>query len=135
MVLLVLFVPSIKIEKKYIICIFLSVFLSLLFFLFVPYECPFHEYFHIWCAGCGGTRMIKSIFHLDFYQAFRYNPFLFVILIFGLCYFLIMIFIYRKKNVFVIPSFQTCIIFIVLLIIYMILRNISIFSYLIPTEV
>ena len=42
--------------------------------------CPIHEILGLECPGCGGTRMALAIMELDFYQAFRYNPFLFVTL-------------------------------------------------------
>ncbi len=50
-----------------------------LFHLSVP--CMFYETTHLYCAGCGLTRCVHSILHLDFYQAFRYNV-LFMPLIF-----------------------------------------------------
>ena len=41
------------------------------------FVCEIQEYFGIYCAGCGVTRMIKSALHLDIYQAFRWNPYMF----------------------------------------------------------
>ena len=43
--------------------------------------CVFKNLFDIECAGCGGTRMFLSILKLDFYQAFRYNPYVFSLLV------------------------------------------------------
>ena len=45
------------------------------------YICPFKEYLNIDCPGCGGTRMVISILHREWLQAFRYNPFIFVTII------------------------------------------------------
>ena len=101
----------------------------------IHYECPFLKIFHIYCAGCGGTRMIRSILRLDLYQAFRYNPLLFIFLIFGLIYLLIMFFTYIKKKEIILPSKYSLVIILITLLLYMILRNIEIFSFLIPTEV
>ena len=39
-------------------------------------ECPWNSMFGYDCGGCGTTRMMFSLLHLDFYQAFRYNPFM-----------------------------------------------------------
>ena len=117
--------------------------LSALFFAFIwililekiHYECPFLKIFHIYCAGCGGTRMIHSILRLDLYQAFRYNPLLFIYLICGLIYLFILIFIYIKKKEIILPSKYSLMIILIILLLYMILRNIETFSFLIPTEV
>ncbi len=79
--------------------------------------------------------MIISLFHLDFYQAFRYNPLLFILLIIGIIYLIFMIIVYIKKKVFVIPSTKVWLFILGLAICFMILRNIDMFIYLIPTEV
>lgn len=79
--------------------------------------------------------MIKSLFHLDFYQAFRYNPLLFILLICGIIYLIINIVLYIKKKALIKPSVKILVFILILLIVYMILRNIPLFSYLIPTEV
>ena len=75
--------------------------------------------------------MIFSIIELDFYQAFRYNPLLFILLV---CYLIIkLIEIIRKKKIAIKPIYSYYLLFIT--IIYGILRNIDAFSYLIPTVV
>lgn len=79
--------------------------------------------------------MFISIIDFNFYQAFRYNPLLFILLIICFIYIIISIFIYIKKKVIYIPSNKLLISILIVLIGYMILRNISYFSYLIPTEV
>lgn len=101
----------------------------------INYECPIHTLFHLYCPGCGGTRMILSLLHFDFYQAFRWNPLLFILLFIGLIYLIFMGIVYKKKKVFVLPSMKVWIILIIILILYMILRNLDTFIYLIPTEV
>ena len=117
--------------------IIILIFLIFLYVLLqnIHYDCPFHYFLNIWCPGCGGTRMIGAILQLDFYQAFRYNPLLFILVITGILYFIYMIVHYIKKKEILIPSLKVWIIILILLIIYMILRNIPMFSYLIPTEV
>ena len=119
--------------------LFLCSFLFLVIWLFIlekiQYKCPFHKYLHIYCPGCGGTRMIRSILRFDFYQAFRYNPLLFILFIIAIIFIIIAIIIYKKKKILVLPSKYSLIVLLIVLVIYMIVRNISIFSYLIPTEV
>ena len=102
---------------------------------FLHYKCPWLTFFHVFCPGCGGTRMVLSLLHLDFYQAFRYNPFLFILLIAGFFYLFFMAIYYQKKRVFILPSIQSWIILIVLLLVYAVMRNMDAFIYLIPTEV
>lgn len=47
----------------------------------IEIPCFFHEFTGFYCPGCGITRMIVSLVHLDFYQAFRYNPLVFVLMV------------------------------------------------------
>ena len=126
--------PSIK-QGFLILGISLFCFIWFFFLYKIEYECPFLHFFHIYCPGCGGTRMIISLSKLDFYQAFRYNPLLFILLFIGIIYLIIMTIIYIKKKVIIIPSTKSLIILLIILIGYMILRNISYFSYLIPTKI
>ena len=79
--------------------------------------------------------MVISLIHLDFYQAFRYNPFLFILLIIGIIYLVFLIIVYIKKKVFVVPSVKVWLFILGLAICFMILRNLDMFVYLIPTEV
>ena len=91
-----------KLNKKNIAIIIIAILLSIgfIFFLdFIHYECPFRKLLHIYCPGCGTTRMIKAIMHLEIYQAFRYNPLMFIILVIFLpIYIIINIIIYIRKK-------------------------------------
>lgn len=42
--------------------------------------CWIKEIFGLDCPGCGGTRMVLALLRLDFYQAFRFNPWCFVMI-------------------------------------------------------
>lgn len=99
------------------------------------WECFFYKYLGIYCPGCGGTRMIKALFRLDFYQAFRYNPFIFCCLIFGIIYLVINIILKLLGKKLIIPKERDFIIFTILIISYFLIRNIPLFDFLIPTEV
>ena len=121
-----------KKEMKLILLLisFLIIFLFLnkVFNFTIP--CLFHEITNLYCPGCGITRMFLSLFKLDFYQAFRYNPLVFILLILSIVYFLV-----KKigKLIFKLPNYiYYYLLFIV--IIYGILRNIPLFSFLAPTE-
>ena len=80
-----------KKEMKLILLLisFLIIFLFLnkVFNFTIP--CLFHEITNLYCPGCGITRMFLSLFKLDFYQAFRYNPLVFILLILSIVYFLV----------------------------------------------
>lgn len=39
-------------------------------------ECPLHRLTGLYCAGCGGTRAIRALFHGDVAACFRLNPLL-----------------------------------------------------------
>ena len=123
-----------KIKKTYFI-ITLVVLCLLFLLIHINYKCPFLNILHLYCPGCGGIRMIKSIIELDFYQAFRYNPLLFILLIIFCIYMTFNLFLYIKKKAIMLPSTKVLISLLIILIIYMIIRNIDYFSYLIPTEV
>ena len=69
--------------KKRITYIILAIALILylvfghIYHIYIP--CPIHYITGYYCPGCGLTRMLFSILKLDFYQAFRYNPFVFIL--------------------------------------------------------
>ena len=120
-----------------VLCVLSFSILCLIMFLkildIIHFKCIFKHLFGIYCAGCGTTRMIKSMFFLNFNQAFRYNPFMFILSILSLMYILYMIIIYIKKEEVKIPSFKLVIVIVVLLFIYMLLRNLPGFEFLRPT--
>lgn len=98
-------------------------------------DCPWKKIFDIDCAGCGTTRMVVSLIQFDFYQAFRFNPFIFVLLIVSIFYIgYILICKLLKKNYIVIGK-KTFIIIVLLSVLFMILRNIDGFEFLKPTVV
>ena len=93
--------------------------------------CPIKTITGLDCPGCGITRMFVALFHGNIYQAFRYNPLIFIEL--PIIFILIILYKFKKEYRKVIN-----IIFIVLLIVtivYGILRNIPMFYFLAPTEV
>ena len=79
--------------------------------------------------------MFLSLFTLDIYQAFRYNPLLFILLIISTIYIIIKFFSVKllKKEI-RIPNYIIYILLVILLI-YWIIRNIPWFNYLVPTIV
>ena len=118
-----------------IILLFIYVLVGEKLNFYIP--CPIKFLTGFYCPGCGITRMILSILKGDLYQAFRYNPLVFILMPFIIFYFLEINIskIYNKSSICKkIPDYVFYII-IVILVVYGILRNIDIFSYLRPTIV
>lgn len=119
----------------YIILLLLTLIIILYSLDLINYKCIYKELFNIYCAGCGFTRMIKSIIKLDFYQAFRYNPLFFILFVLFIPYVIYQIFLYVKFGYIKKPNLKSLIFLVSIFIAYMILRNIPTFNYLIPTKI
>ena len=121
-------------KREYIIiggAFLLGVILMILF----KVDCPWKKIFDIDCAGCGTTRMVVSLIQLDFYQAFRFNPFIFVLLVLCILYLgYILICKLLKKNYITIGK-KTFIVIVLLSVIFMVFRNINGFEFLKPTAI
>lgn len=121
-------------NKKKILTFIVFTILLIGYYFFHKYthlalECPIHYLTGYYCPGCGVTRMLFSILKLDFYQAFRFNPLVFILLVFYIIYFVIR-YVF-KKNIYVPDKVLYGVI--VILLIYGVLRNTPMFSYLEPT--
>lgn len=115
--------------------IFVFIYLVVSSFLELYIPCVFNEITGLYCPGCGLTRMLKSMLKLDFYQAFRYNPLMFIF--FPFIIYMIIDYIYcfykKKKSKFkTLPQWFWNILLIIT-ILYWILRNII--PWLAPTVV
>ncbi len=97
--------------------------------------CPWKTNFNIECCGCGATRMFKALLEFKFYQAFRFNPFMFILLIIGIIY-LIYVLVCKIKqiNYYKIKS-RDWLIILIFVILFTIIRNIPGFEFLKPTYV
>jgi len=79
--------------------------------------------------------MIRSLLHFEFYQAFRYNPLIFILLFpFGCTILAEIVYFIKNKRLFNISN-KIYIVLIIMIIIYTILRNIPYFSWLAPTVI
>lgn len=124
-----------KIKKSIKILIFLTIafiiflYLNKRFSFFIP--CPIHYITNLHCPGCGATRMVLNILQLKFYEAFRCNPFLFIISPFLIIYYIIYYYNWIQNKTFKINT-KIWYTLLILAIIFMILRNIPFFDYLAP---
>ena len=126
-------------DKKRIIILFvflIIIYLCIHFKFFIP--CPILLVTKKYCPGCGITRMFLSILSLDFYQAFRYNPLIFISLpiLFPYLLYQLYIWLYQKQD-FLIKYYPKKALWILLFIvvIYGVMRNIPYFSVLAPTKI
>ena len=100
--------------------------------------CMFHLLTGFYCSGCGASRALRSILHLDFYQAFRYNAIFTLALPLIAVYFSALIFSYIRFGEDKISGkvpMKIIWVIIALALVYGILRNIPVFSFLAPITV
>lgn len=43
-------------------------------FFFPGSICLFHDIIHLYCPGCGGTRAVNALLHLNFVDSFLFHP-------------------------------------------------------------
>ena len=119
-----------KNNYKIIIIITIGVLAIILYIKYgIGIPCIFHETTGLYCPGCGMTRAISSLIQLNPHQAFRYNAliiFIPIIVIYNIYK------IITKREIKIPNKIWYGILIIVVL--YGILRNIPLFSYLAPTQ-
>lgn len=123
-----------KIRYLIICLIILVLYLELgkYFNIYIP--CPIKKITGYYCPGCGITRMMKALLCFDFYQAFRFNPLVFISLPFIIFFYMESIFTKKEPLYNRIPN-KIWSVIIIIFIVYGVLRNIPYFDYLIPTVV
>ena len=104
-------------------------FLNQKFSIGIP--CIFHEITGLYCPGCGVTKLTFSLLELDFYQAFRANPLIFILLILAIIYYLIKIILNKLFKINITISNYVYYILLVITILFGVLRNIPGFEFLI----
>ena len=110
--------------------------ISILLFNGIYIPCIFHEITGLYCPGCGITRLFLSLLTFDFYQAYRYNQLVFILLPFTLILIIDYLFktLTNKKNILYYKiNNKVWYLLIVLTILFGIIRNIPNFDYFIPT--
>lgn len=120
---------SIKVLTLLIILLIIFLYTNNRFSFFIP--CPIHKIFHIYCPGCGITRMLLSILKLDFYKAFRFNPLMFILSPFFIWYYTLYYYNWIQDKSFAINK-KIWDALLVISIVFMIMRNIPAFSFLAP---
>lgn len=99
-------------------------------------QCPWYSFTGLYCPGCGVTRAVRALLCLDFYQAFRYNAVFILSLPFLGAYFGALAISYIKTGEDKISekiSMAFPVALLIIVIIFGILRNLPMFSFLAPT--
>ena len=98
--------------------------------------CPVYRLTGLYCSGCGASRALRSILHLDFYGGLRYNAIFTAAVPFLAVYFSAVAISYirfgKDKVSSKIPM-KAVWIFIAVIILFGVLRNIPPFDFLAPT--
>ena len=97
-------------------------------------QCPIHHFTNMNCPGCGTTRLMESIiFDFNIYQAFRWNPFVFI-------FSPIVVIEYIRQNIYYLKCGRLTdnldkelIAFVITLIAFGVLRNMPVFKFMAPT--
>ena len=122
-------------RKKILVIILIITITAFLYFNnLISIPCVFYELTGFYCPGCGITRVIMSLIHGEIYQAFRYNMILFLDVPVLIILYVINLKIGKDKRV------RKCInavvtVLLVITILFVILRNISKFSFLAPISI
>ncbi len=116
-----------------IVCLICYLLLGDYFHLYL--FCPIKKITGLYCPGCGMTRMLLSILRGNFYQAFRYNPLIFILLPFLIIYYLYNLCCSVKQKKSKLTRLEPGIwyVLITIFLIYGVLRNIPFFDFLKPT--
>lgn len=123
-----------KIRDIIVLIVIFLIYAVLIISFDIGIPCVFYEITGLYCPGCGITRLCLSLFEGDIYQAFRYNPIIFIDLPILFILFVLNIFLKNNKNIKKITD--VIIIFLAAItIIFGVIRNIPIFSFLAPTQI
>lgn len=116
----------------YILCIIVVIVMAILILnecIAIP--CFFHKFTGLYCPGCGITRAIKSLLRGDFYSSFRNNMLIYTVI--PIMFILEIINIkLRKSKKFKRVYNIVVVVLLIFTIIFGILRNIPIFSWIAP---
>lgn len=120
-------------NKQYIFLIIVVILMAILLIHGkIAIACVFYEITGLYCPGCGITRSILSLIDGDIYQAFRYNPIIFIdiplIIITS-----IIDFIYKDNKKVKKVTNAIYIMLLIITLVFGVLRNIPYFSFLAPT--
>lgn len=97
----------------------------------LSFPCIFHKITGLYCAGCGGTRALISLFHGDIIKAIHLNSLLMVLLPVALYCYLVGFFktFFKVQLPFIKNYFPWLWVLLILTFVFMIVRNIDLFPF------
>ena len=126
-----------KLKNDFVVFLILISYLVFTRLTEIKIPCIFEKITGLFCPGCGISRMFIAMSKLEFYQAFRYNPLIFIMTPFFIIFFLEHIISKAKNKESIIQRMPNIVWYscVVVIIIYGIIRNIPYFDYLKPTNI
>lgn len=121
--------------KKILILLGILIILGLIYISDIRIPCLFKLITGLHCPGCGITRCLEHLIKLEFYASFRSNPLVFILLPFLTYYLIYKIYIWimdKKDNITSNIKGWPIYLLIVVVLLFGILRNTSMFSFLQP---
>ena len=98
-------------------------------FAVIP-SCILHDWFHIYCPLCGGTRAVEELLHFHWLESLRFHPFVMVFaLLIGVWYGIAWVRLVRGKSLFVEIPKPLSISLAIGLILFWILRNFLLIAF------
>lgn len=98
-------------------------------------QCPFYKLTGLYCPGCGSGRAVRALLRGDLAESFRWNPMLYLMgLPAALCVlyeYVRIVFLPRKLRPIVLSK-RLCVILVVLILTWWILRNLPGLAFLAP---
>lgn len=101
----------------------------------IDINCPIHYFTGLNCPACGATRLVISILNHQFYQAFRWNPLIFLSIPYYITALVGSGIGYTLKGR--APEWlgKSLVIYAIIMVVFMVLRNMPLLSFLGPTFV
>lgn len=97
-------------------------------------DCVVYKYTGLSCPACGATRMVTAILNGEVYQAFRYNPFMFVTAPYIVITYLVCTRSYINTGRVSNRAANLILVYAILIILFGVIRNIGPFRILLPSK-
>lgn len=101
----------------------------------IKLDCFIYKNFGISCPACGITRLLNALIHGNIYQAFRYNPFIFLSIPYIISVYIQWGVNYIKFGLTDNRTNKRILNYAIALSVFGIVRNIGIFKWLLPTSI
>ena len=98
-------------------------------FSIIP-SCVLHDWFHLYCPLCGGTRAVEALLHFHVTESIRCHPFVIVFAgLFAVWYVLAWVRLFRGKSLIVAIPKPLSVTLTVALLVFWLLRNLLLIAF------